>query len=389
MRITNIQEARVPIASEIRNAVINFSRMDVSVIKITTDVTRGGRPVTGYGFNSNGRYSQGGILQARIIPRLLEADRDGLLDETGENLDPHRAWEIMLQNEKPGGHGERSVAVGVVDMALWDIVAKIEERPLFRVLSERFGTGQPDRNVFVYAAGGYYYPSKGIEQLRAEVASYLELGYSTIKIKIGGDSLSEDLKRIDAIARLLGDDYGRLAVDANGRLDLSTALAYADELAVRRPFWFEEAGDPLDFELQSAIADSYPGALATGENLFSMQDTRNLLRYAGLRPALDYLQMDPALSYGLVEYLRMARVMGEYGWSLRRCIPHGGHQFALHIAAGLDLGGNESYPGVFEPFGGFGDRTVVNDGYVTVPDCAGIGFEANSELMRIFTSVFG
>lgn len=388
MRIVRIQEATASIASDIRNAYIDFSKMDVSVVKLTTDVLREGRPVVGYGFNSNGRYAQGGILRERILPRLQDLPAGALYDEALDNLDPFKAWELMLRNEKPGGHGERSVAVGVVDMALWDIVAKIEEKPLHRLLAERYANGTCDDSVFVYAAGGYYYPEKGLPALREEMMGYLALGYDTVKMKIGGAPLQEDLARVEAVLQVLGGEGGKLAVDANGRFDLETAIAYAKALAPYGLRWYEEAGDPLDFALQAALAEYYPGPMATGENLFSHQDARNLLRYGGLRPDRDVLQFDPALSYGLVEYLRTLEVLGRAGWSPRRCIPHGGHQFALSIAAGLGLGGNESYPGIFAPFGGFADSVPVEEGRVRLPEIPGIGFEAKAELMKLYDSLF-
>jgi ABC-type oligopeptide transport system ATPase subunit len=120
-----------------------------------------------------------------------------------------------------------------------------------------------------------------------------------------------------------------------------------------------------------------------GENLFSMQDARNLVRHAGMRPDRDWLQFDCALSYGLVEYLRTLDMLREHGWSPRRCIPHGGHQLSLNIAAGLGLGGNESYPDVFGPFGGFADGYAVSNSYVALPDVPGIGFEAKADLITI------
>jgi L-alanine-DL-glutamate epimerase-like enolase superfamily enzyme len=336
----------------------------------------------GYGFNSNGRYAPAGLLRERFIPRLLEARPDELIDATGANLDPARAWDVMLTGEKPGGHGERSVAVGVLDMALWDAVAKIEERPLYRVLAERYGDGTGAERVWVYAAGGYYEPDKGLPGLQREMQGYLDRGYDTVKIKIGGASLDEDLRRVEAVLALVGDG-SQLAVDANGRFDLETALRYATALAPYGLRWYEEAGDPLDYELQAQLGRSYAPPLATGENLFSHQDARNLIRYGGMRPDRDVLQFDPALSYGLVEYLRTLAVLEKLGWSRRQCVPHGGHQFALSIAAGLGLGGNESYPGVFQPFGGFADTERVDDGWVTLPDVPGIGFEAKANLWAV------
>ncbi|HEX8664817.1 MAG TPA: mandelate racemase/muconate lactonizing enzyme family protein [Beijerinckiaceae bacterium] len=386
--IVDVRETVVPIKSAISNAYIDFSQMTVSVVAVVTDVIREGKPVVGFGFNSNGRYAPSGLLRERFIPRLKEADPHSLLDETEENLDPHKAWAAMMRNEKPGGHGERSVAVGVLDMAVWDAVAKIEGKSLARLLGERYRGGEIDRDVFVYAAGGYYYPEKGLKGLQDEFRSYLDRGYTVCKMKIGGASLDEDLRRLDAAIEVMGE-AGRVAVDANGRFDLATAIAYAKALNPYGVFWYEEAGDPLDFRLQAVLAEYYDGPMATGENLFSHQDARNLLRYGGMRPDRDWLQFDCALSYGLVEYMRTMEVLGQNGWSPRRCIPHGGHQMSLAIAAGLGLGGNESYPDVFFPFNGFADDCPVVGGRVTLPDAPGVGFERKSELYRVMKPLEG
>lgn len=382
LKIVDIREAVVPISSEIRNAFIDFSKMTASVVAVVTDVVRDGKPVVGYGFNSNGRYAASGLLRERFLPRVFDASAADMVDEAGDNLDPHKIWQIMMANEKPGGHGERSVAVGTVDMALWDAVAKIEGVPLYQLLAERFGDGTPDDKVFVYAAGGYYYPGKGLEALKDEMRGYLDLGYSVVKMKIGGVDLSEDLRRIEAVIEVTGTGQ-RVAVDANGRFDVETALGYAEALLPYDLFWYEEAGDPLDYALQAELSKHYAKPIATGENLFSHQDARNLLRYGGLRPDRDWLQFDCALSYGLVEYLRILDLLPGHGFSTRNCIPHGGHQLSLNIAAGLHLGGNESYPQVFAPFGGFADDERVFDGYVTLPDAPGIGFERKSMLINV------
>jgi L-alanine-DL-glutamate epimerase-like enolase superfamily enzyme len=356
MKIVEIREKTLPISSSIRNAYIDFSKMNLSLVAVVTDVIRDGKPVIGYGFNSNGRYGQGTLMRERFIPRILEAAPASLLDETGNNLCPHKIWQTMFTNEKPGGHGERSVAIGTIDMAVWDAVAKIEGKPLFQLLADRYGDGQPNRKIFVYAAGGYYHPGQDHRKLQDEMRSYLDRGYTVVKKKIGGASLDEDLRRIDAVMEVLQDGQ-KLCVDANGRFDLDTAIQYAKALSQYDLFWYEEAGDPLDFELQA-------------------------IRYGGMRPDRDYLQFDCALSYGLVEYLRTLDMLKEHGWSPSRCVPHGGHQMSLNIAAGLGLGGNESYPDLFQPFGGFPDGVKVENSFVTLPDLPGIGFEGKADLYR-------
>ncbi len=380
VRIVDIREVTKPIASPIRNAYIDFSKMTSSLVAVVTNVVRDGKTVVGYGFNSNGRYGQGGLIRERFAQRVLEADPKSLLDESGDNLDPHKVWATLMTNEKPGGHGERSVAVGTIDMAVWDAVAKIAGKPLFRLLAERHQR-EANPRVFVYAAGGYYYPGKDDSALRAEMRGYLDRGYNVVKMKIGGAPLEEDRVRIEAVLKEIGSE-AQLAVDANGRFDLETGIAYAKMLRDYPLFWYEEVGDPLDFQLQAALAEFYPGPMATGENLFSHQDARNLIRYGGMRPDRDYLQFDCALSYGLVEYLRTLDVLHTHGWSPSRCIPHGGHQMSLNIAAGLGLGGNESYPDLFQPYGGFPDGVRVENGHITMPDLPGIGFEGKADLYK-------
>jgi len=382
MRITAIRDIVAPIKSDIANAWIDFSTMTASVVAVVTDVVVDGRPVVGFGFNSNGRYAPQGLLRERFIPRLLASAPEEIQDEDGL-LDPHRAWAAMMRNEKPGGHGERSVAVGVLDMALWDALAKAKGVPLWRLLADRYRGGEADPTAWVYAAGGYYYPGKGVGALQDEMRSYLDRGYSTVKMKVGLVPLDEDIARIEAVLAVLGGDGSRLCVDVNGRFTLEEAIRFGRAVAPYGLRWYEEPVDPLDYLAYAALATTYDGVLATGENLFSHQDARNLIRHGGLRPDRDILQFDPALSYGLVEYLRTLEVLRAHGWSPRRCVPHGGHQFALNIAVGLGLGGNESYPDVFAPFGGFADAVPVQDSRVAMPDVPGIGFEAKTALYAV------
>jgi len=387
MRIASIRQGVVPISSTIANAYIDFSKMTASVVAITVE-SGDGRSATGYGFNSNGRYAQPGLLAERFIPRLeavgeLPAHADG-------GFDPLPAWAAMMKNEKPGGHGDRSVAVGVLDMALWDAAAKLAGVPLWRLLADRYNQGRADDNAWVYAAGGYYQPGKDVDALVEEMKRYLGMGYSVVKMKIGGspgmalrEALLLDLQRIEAVLKLLDGQGHRLCVDVNGRFGLHAALSYGAAIQGFGLRWYEEPLDPLDYSTHATLAEHYAPPLATGENLFSMLDARNLIRHGGLRPDRDVLQFDPALSYGLVEYLRTLDMLREHGWSPRRCVPHGGHQFALNIAVGLGLGGNESYPEVFAPFGGFADSTPVENSRIQMPDAPGIGFEKKSDLYAV------
>ena len=129
MRIIDIRELPVPI-SRYADPSVPSGGLTTSVVAVITDVNRDGKPIVGYGFASIGRFAQGGLIRERFAPRLLAARDIDLMDDAGTNLDPFRAWKVMMSGEKPGGHGERCVAVGALDMALWDATAKIAQLPL-------------------------------------------------------------------------------------------------------------------------------------------------------------------------------------------------------------------------------------------------------------------
>lgn len=390
MRIAAIVERAVGLEGGRRggpaNAVVNFSGHTVSLVAVIADVIRGGRPVAGVAFNSIGRFAQSGILRDRMIPRVLAASPDALLDASGF-LDPAAVVACALADEKPGGHGDRAAAAGALELACWDLNAKLRDEPACVTIARHAGR-DPAPAVPVYAAGGYYYAEGGVERLRREMRGYLDLGYEAVKMKIGGAALGEDLTRIEAVIDAVGD-AGRVAVDANGRFDRAQATRWADALAPYGLRWYEEPGDPLDYALHRAVTDRYDGAVATGENLFSVPDVTNLVRYGGMRPNRDVFQMDPGLSYGLGEYMRMLDVLEAHGFDRRFAFPHGGHLINLHVAAGLGLGGCEAYPGVFAPFGGYSDACVVSGGRIAPTDAAGFGLEEKAGLAELIAELTG
>jgi D(-)-tartrate dehydratase len=384
VRIVDVRERTVPISRYATRDVIGGD-LDTSAVAVVTDARRDGEPVVGFGFSSIGRFGQGGLIRERFAPRLVAAGAE-LATASGDNIDPFLAWDRMMRGEKPGGHGERSVAVGTLDMALWDAAAKIADRPLRAFLADATGSRSSDGPVPVYAGGGYYFREDDIGLLTDEVRGFLDRGYTHVKIKIGGRPLAEDLKRIEAVLSLLpGADH--LAVDAMNRYDPDQAVRAAHAMAPYGLRWFEDMCDPLDFAAHARIAELYPPPLAAGEALFSAADARNLARYGGLRPDRDVLLFDPAHCYGLPGYLQIVRVMEAAGWNRRAFQPHGGHLFSLQVAAALGLGGSEANPHNFQPFGGFADAAVIEDGSVRPPGTPGIGFEARSDLVALFRSL--
>ena len=385
MRITAIRETAVPLHGDVANSLVNFSGHTISLVAVVSDVIRDGRPVAGVAFDSIGRFAQSGILRDRMIPRVLAAEPDSLLGEQ-DRLDPAAVLARAMRDEKPGGHGDRAAAAGALELACWDLNAKLDDEPAYVRIARHFARAPVTGGVPVYAAGGYYYPDGGIPQLRAEIDGYREMGYGAYKMKIGGAPLADDLARIEAVIDIAGG-ADRVAVDANGRFDRSAAVDWGRALSPYGLRWYEEAGDPLDFDLNHRLTDSYAGAVATGENLFSVPDVTNLVRFGGMRRNLDIFQMDAGLSYGLTEYARMLEVLEEHGFDREFAFPHGGHLLNLHIVAGLGLGGCESYPGVFQPFGGYSEQCALTDGRIAPTDAPGFGLEQKSGLSDLITDL--
>jgi D(-)-tartrate dehydratase len=386
MRIVDIRELSVPI-SRYADPSVPSGGLTTSMVAVVTDVTRDGKPVVGYGFASIGRFAQGGLIRERFAPRLLAARDIDVMDEAGTNLDPFRAWRAMMTGEKPGGHGERCVAVGALDMALWDAAAKIAHLPLYRLLADRTaGPEVTSPTVSVYAGGGYYYPSDDVALLSDEVRRLCDLGYRRAKIKIGGAPLAQDLKRIDAAAQLL-DGPEHLAVDAIYSYTPASSVEAADALEPLGLWWFEDICDPLDFETLAAVARRYAAPIAAGEALFSVAEANLLDRHGALRHDRDILLFDPVHCYGLPGYLQIVELLEKRGWPRTAFWPHGGHLFCLHVVAALRLGGAEVNPLCFQPFGGYGDDTIISEGVATPPQIPGIGFEARQDLRDLLATL--
>ncbi|MHA7685747.1 enolase C-terminal domain-like protein [Cupriavidus sp. PET2-C1] len=382
MRIVKILQRPVRLRSNISNALVNFSSHTVSLVALVSDQTRNGKPVVGLAFNSIGRFAQDGILADRMIPRLLQAEPNSLLQDDGPLLSPEKVLACAMQNEKPGGHGDRAHAAAALELAAWDLNAKLNDEPAAVAIARHFGRHAQER-IAVYAAGGYYYPGESGNGLQKEIESYRARGFTRFKMKIGGISLAEDIRRVEVAVGAAGA-ASHLAVDANGRLDAALAIEYGRQLQDFGLMWYEEACDPLDYEANAKLAAEYRGALATGENLFSPQDVKNLVLFGGARRDLDIFQMDSGLSYGITGYVRMLHEMESRGFSRRFSFPHGGQLMALHVVAGLGLGGCEVYPDIFQPLGGFTDDAVIEDGSMRVPQLPGFGFERKAELAREF-----
>jgi L-alanine-DL-glutamate epimerase-like enolase superfamily enzyme len=378
MRIVDIREKAVPLNSRLRNAVFSFEDMTTSIVAVITDVIRNGRPVVGYAFNSTGRYACGAQMRDRFIPRLRRApEQDTTLDPAAFN--PELILKAMMFGEKPGGDMERSVGIGTIENAFWDAVAKIADVPAYKLIADRYRGGCCEPRMFCYVGGGWYAPGKGIPELLDEMRGHLDRGYTLLKVKVGGAPVEEDVRRLEAVITLLGDP-ARLAVDANCGIDPDRRPVYAKALGPLGLRWFEEPAHPVDYEGNAEFIAGYGGAVATGENLFSVEDFRNLVRHGGMRAGKDVIQIDIPQCYGIGTAARVLAILREHGWSEQSVLPHGGNMMSLNQAAGLGLGMCEAYPDAFGVFSGYADDLKVEDGYITLGDWPGMGLERQNEL---------
>ncbi|MEP9378854.1 enolase C-terminal domain-like protein [Aquabacter sp. CN5-332] len=385
MRVVEIREKAVKLQSKLRNAAFSFDEMTTSLVAVVTDVVRAGKPIIGYAFNSTGRYACGAQMRDRLIPRLMREER---LTLDPAAFDPDLWLSAMMFGEKPGGDMERSVAIGTIEHALWDAVGKIADKPVYQLIADRYRGGKVQEKVFCYVGGGWYAPGKTIQDLLDEVRRYLDMGYTLIKMKVGGAPLTEDLQRLEAVIGLLGD-ASRVAVDANCGIPVSLRPSYAAALKPLGLRWFEEPAHPNDYQGNADFIAAYGNAVATGENLFSLEDVRNLVRHGGMRPGTDIIQTDVPQSYGIGTAAKVLAMLEAHGWSASSVLPHGGNQMSFNQSAGFGYGMCEAYPDAFGVFSGYCDDLKVEDGYITSGDWPGMGFERQAELFKLFEGVTG
>jgi len=386
LKIVDILMRTVPISRYV-DPSIPSGGLTTTLVAVVTDLVRSGKPIAGFGFSSIGRFGQRGLIEERFAPRLRNAAFSDIADATGTNIDPFRAWDVMMKGEKLGGHGERCVAVGTIDMALWDLAAKIADVPLYHHLA-RFGPKTRANDIRAYASGGYHYPRDDLHRLTEEVKKIRDLGYTHFKLKIGSLPLAEDLKRIEAVFKVTTDSQN-VAVDAMNSYTYTSAQEAAAAFGPLGLWWFEDICDPLDFGTLANITRSYEGSIAAGEALFSVAEAKLLVEHSGIRKHKDILLFDPVHCYGLPGYLEIVREFERRGWERDRFWPHGGHLFTVHVAQGLGLGGTEVNPLCFQPFGGLCDGQLLCNGRICAPDRPGIGFEARAATNEIFSSLLG
>jgi len=383
MKIIDIKENAIKLNLSLSNSMFSFKEMTTSIVKV--DVDDGNKVFTGYAFNSTGRYACGDPMRNRFIPRLMRATDEMLLDSNGD-IDTKKALEIMLVGEKPGGDMERSVPIGTIETAIWDALAKSKNIPLYKLLAQKYPNYGSTNRMFCYVGGGYYDVGKTIYDLKDEIKRNFDNGYRLMKIKIGGAPIKEDVERVIAAIDATGSP-DKVALDANGGLNENNYLEYAKELKDFGLKWFEEPTHPSNFTKYNEFINEYGGAVAGGENLYSIHDFINLIKYGGFREEKDFLQIDIPQSYGISYFNEALIELKKLNWEVNKIMPHGGNQMSLHIACGFGLSMCEAYPNVFGVFSGYDDDYKLNDGFLELSDRPGIGFEGQNDLYELFKNI--
>jgi L-alanine-DL-glutamate epimerase-like enolase superfamily enzyme len=378
VKIVSVRAKTCRIETQLYNARGSRTQSAVTLLAAVTDVVRSGRPVIGFSFSGTGFLPPTAQLQDRFSPRILAlGDRE--LDLEPAAFDPAAALAAITKGEKFGGDAERSTAVGTLEVAIWDAVAKIAGLPAYQLIAQKYGRDEIKHKIECYVGGGWYGPKKTTADLHDEVARYLELGYRTVKVKVGGLPVKDDLARLDMVLSQVGDP-SRLAVDANSALGPDRRSAYAQALKGYNLRWFEEPAHPNDYQANADFIAEYGNPVATGENQFSLEELRNLVRYGGMRPGKDLLQWDIPHCYGVEMTSRIIAMLADYGWSVDSMFPHGGNQIALNACGAFGFGACEAYPDAFGAFSGYADNLKVQEGFISLGDWEGFGFEAQSEL---------
>ncbi len=328
------------------------------LIRIYTDDGIVGTAVTNFGRIHSGMATVKMIIDNELAPVLI-----------GKN--PHRVRELRKQmfvaTEYYGTLGVANFAIAAVDNALWDIKGKAANLPVADLLGAR-RTAIP-----AYAMVGWYFGG-GMKEFVRQCTDAADEGFRAVKLKVGKDTLEEDVKRIRAIRSELGDEF-RIMVDANCAFDEAEALRRGRAYEKLGVFWFEEPIQPYMRDSHARLARELDIAIAIGENYFTRHQFYDVLK-AG---CADIIQPDNRRAGGVTEWMDIGAICDVMGIPLAS---HGGGpgnvnvlcaiESAIYIETGSLKGDGEFYV----------HPQVLKDGALQLTDVPGMGNDVNEAYVR-------
>lgn len=344
---------------EYRNAILTYRRGGRG--RLTLTEVHSDEDLVGYGF---------GYAREELRRQLLGEDP----------MDVERIWRKMFSGwRKPVAKGYVIREIGVLDVAVWDLVGKALGKPVYKLL------GGYRSRVPAYAAGGYYEEGKGVEDLRREMASYVDEGYRAVKMKVGLLPLDKDAERVRAVRETVGDDVA-LMVDANNAYKAYEAVKFARMIERYDPYWFEEPVYPDDLEGCLKVSRSTSIPTASGENEYTRWGFRDLVETG----CVDIIQPDVHGCGGFTEARKIAAIASAHHTPFS---PHGSrlHFIAAHMVAAFDNGLTVESIARSSPL--WRDEAIssvdfyekqldVVDGYIELPNRPGLGVEINDKVAR-------
>jgi len=300
------------------------------------------------------------IIVSELLPRIR-----------GENpFFVERIWDRMYRyNRKPVAKGEYIRAMGAVDIAIWDIIGKALDLPVYKAL------GAYEEKIRVYAAGGYYEEGKTVSDLVKEMEGYVKEGFRAVKMKVGGENFAVDVERVRAVREALGPEIDIL-IDANNKWKAYEAIRFGRAVDKYNIYWFEEPVEPDDFAGSAEVKQALDIPIVAGENEFTRWGCRELIQ-AG---SADILNLDTVIAGGITEYRKIAAMASAYHIPVA---PHGNPFMAVHLLASTpNTLIMETYPEVESRYNLALPLFPVKDGYITAPDKPGLGIDPDPEVVK-------
>lgn len=366
MKIVEVRSAVVvvPLARPIAWATAAVTEREYVLVWATAEDGTFG---IGYGLGS--RFPGGAKTIHDIVQEQLAGETVGTDSWMVEGL-----WEKLYRRTLLlGRRGAALRAMSALDIALWDLNAKLAGVPLYRLLG-----GFRDE-VPAYASGGYYTGGDELADLESEIAGYLGRGFRSVKIKVGGRPLPLDVERVRLVRSMIGEE-GRLALDANNAwTNIADALDAAIRFQPYDPWWLEEPFLPDCIPLFADLSKRVPVPLATGE----LEATRWPFRQFLDDRSVQVIQADATVCGGVTEWRRIAQMAAGFDVPVA---PHWAPHIHAHLVAASPNGLTVEY---FTPdldIVNF-DRLVIDppdlrDGTYRLPDRPGHGLALDTQAVK-------